>query len=684
MFKKFYTLICFSFLCCSTFSQSVTIKDDAHKLLPNSTSSSPYNLNYEYSYAQTIYLENEIQAEGTITALTYYFNGANLSHSDSLNVYIGKTNFDNLDKGINLIKDSAMKMVFKGTLSNPFISGSVTITLDTPFYYNGDSNLVIAVNELRAGSDTGFFSGFLKRIHGYKIRTNCVWDLNPINVTYVQSVPPQTFLSPSGNGTTADITIHGLTKLPCQSPQNVRFGNINDHSTRISWSPPDSGIVPPGYDVYFDTSINKPANSISPDSVNISGTQLVLNNLAPGTKYYAWVRSNCGLGNHSVYSLIDSFSTACTPTLIPTPAEPFDIFLPNCWSIASGKLNTQTQFTPLNEKINNLWHRGKYLNQGTGTNFCAKISLLYDSSREWLMSPAYNLGTSGNKNLEFDVALTKYSGNGFAALFPGDVLAVVVAPENGGYEWSSNNVVKIWYNGIYLSNTGTHITVPLNAYSGPVRVGFYVQRDPTTNAALDLFIDNVQVTGLMPVTLLSFTGQKQDNRNLLQWRTATEQNNRGFELQRSTSGTAFRSIAFVPTKANGGNSTGQLIYQFADKKPLASGSYYRLKQVDFDGKSTLSNVVFIKGDNVTELSISGLYPNPTQSQLNVVLQSPTTQKVELVISDIAGKVVQQQTLQLQKGENNNVVNVAGLAKGIYVVKVVCANGCESVSKFVKE
>ena len=71
--------------------------------------------------------------------------------------------------------------------------------------------------------------------------------------------------------------------------------------------------------------------------------------------------------------------------------------------------------------------------------------------------------------------------------------------------------------------------------------------------------------------------------------------------------------------------------------------------------------------------------------LNVLLQSPEVQKVEVLITDLAGKTVLQQSLQLQKGDNNKTVNVAALAKGTYVVKVICADGCEAaVSKFVKQ
>ena len=85
------------------------------------------------------------------------------------------------------------------------------------------------------------------------------------------------------------------------------------------------------------------------------------------------------------------------------------------------------------------------------------------------------------------------------------------------------------------------------------------------------------------------------------------------------------------------------------------------------------------------MTLLALFPNPTHQLLNIVLEAPAVQQVQIVITDIAGKIVYQQTLELAKGTNNEVMNVAGLAKGTYVVKIICADGCEgAVSKFVKQ
>lgn len=75
----------------------------------------------------------------------------------------------------------------------------------------------------------------------------------------------------------------------------------------------------------------------------------------------------------------------------------------------------------------------------------------------------------------------------------------------------------------------------------------------------------------LPVTLLSFSGYKDGSRNQLSWITASELNNRGFEVQRSTDGVNYTAIGFLNSLANGGNSNDQLSYRFTDNTP-AGGS----------------------------------------------------------------------------------------------------------------
>jgi hypothetical protein len=188
----------------------------------------------------------------------------------------------------------------------------------------------------------------------------------------------------------------------------------------------------------------------------------------------------------------------------------------------------------------------------------------------------------------------------------------------------------------------------------------------------------------LPVTLLSFTAERFGNLNKLRWSTATEINNAGFEIERSYDGQKFTKISYTTTKANNGNSTSLTQYEYNDERRTNGNTYYRIRQVDKDGKGTLSNVVLIKG-KVDVVSLIRLYPNPAREKMNVVVATPGNEKINIVITDLAGKIVSQQQVQSVAGENLVSVNTSRLTGGSYLLKVVCNNGCESaISKFIKE
>ena len=700
MSKQFYLFILSTLLFTSVFSQSISIADSAKQV---GGSASPYATANDYSYGQTIYLQSEIQGSGNITALTYYYDWSSLSNSDSLLIFIGNTNKQYFDFD-ELVLTSSMQKVFQGKLSNYTIPGPVKIILDNPFYYNGSGNLVIAVNEKRPGNSfisstsTDWYQGYQGNIRN-KQRAHTLSDLNLMDPYIVETKPSGTYIGASGSGTIANVTLHGLTPLPCQSPRKVRFTNINHNNATVVWSAPRNATSTTKYDLYFSLNQTEPTAATTLSFQNIADTFQLITGLQPTTNYKVWVRSNCGAGLTSIWTLLDSFTTICAPTPIPTPTESFTTWLPNCWRTATGELSTSTQLTYAEYSASQYWSWREWRNVTGSTNF-APTGSFGDNSYRWLISPTYDIGNTGNKSLEFDIALTKNtsSSQGF---FDADDKVIAIISTDNGTTWATAKILRQWVYPTFIASAGQHIVIPLNSYSGLVRIAFYVSSQ-TLGSLSDIkrvFIDNVQISGSLPVTLLEFTGKKTSpqplsggegqylSANLLQWRTATEQNNRGFELQRSVNGIEFSTVSFVPSKANRGNSTNELSYTYTDRSPFAiHNCYYRLKQIDYDGKFTYSNIVFIQGEGVTQLSIASLYPNPTNERLNLLITSPNSDKqVTLLVADIAGKVVKQQTLQLQKGSNNQVVDVAGLAKGIYLIKLVCANGCEAgVSKFVKE
>ncbi|MCX6317228.1 MAG: T9SS type A sorting domain-containing protein [Bacteroidetes bacterium] len=106
---------------------------------------------------------------------------------------------------------------------------------------------------------------------------------------------------------------------------------------------------------------------------------------------------------------------------------------------------------------------------------------------------------------------------------------------------------------------------------------------------------------------------------------------------------------------------------------------------DLDGRSKLSNIVLIKGNKPTQLAISGIFPNPVSTEVNVLVDAPLREKVTLMIINASGKTVLQKVITIEAGSNTIPVNTSTLANGSYLVKLICNSNCESaVSKFVKQ
>lgn len=188
----------------------------------------------------------------------------------------------------------------------------------------------------------------------------------------------------------------------------------------------------------------------------------------------------------------------------------------------------------------------------------------------------------------------------------------------------------------------------------------------------------------LPVGLLSFNGYKDGNRNQLRWITSTEQNNLGFEVQRSLDGVNYSSIGFVNTLANGGNSSIQLNYAFTDNNVTGTKQFYRLRQADLSGGSKLSNIVVLKSDKPTLITIDGMFPNPATTVVNLMVSSPVKDKVTMTVVDMSGRTMIQRSLNVETGSNTLPVDVSGLAGGTYMVRMISSTGEVTTGKLVKQ
>jgi hypothetical protein len=188
----------------------------------------------------------------------------------------------------------------------------------------------------------------------------------------------------------------------------------------------------------------------------------------------------------------------------------------------------------------------------------------------------------------------------------------------------------------------------------------------------------------LPVSLFTFSGYKEGNHNLLKWSTASEQNNKGFEIERSTDGVNYSSVGFVPSQSISGNSNSKLNYSFIDNSPQGDKQYYRLRQIDFNNNEKLSNIILIKGTQPKEFTLDAVFPNPAKTLLNVFVNSPKHENILLQAIDINGRVLQQKSITVDTGFNTVSFDVSSLSNGVYLLKVMSSAGETKVSRFIKQ
>jgi hypothetical protein len=185
---------------------------------------------------------------------------------------------------------------------------------------------------------------------------------------------------------------------------------------------------------------------------------------------------------------------------------------------------------------------------------------------------------------------------------------------------------------------------------------------------------------ILPIKLTSFTGEQREAINKLMWTTVSEDNNAGFEIQRSADGINFSRLGFVASRGEY-NYDGEQHYSFEDERPEAMTNYYRLKQIDRNDQFSFSKTISIAGAGVNEVKMVTLYPNPVMNVLYVKLEAPTSEHATATVIDATGKVVMRQPLPLTKGANEFEMSVSALPQGTYYLKIGCEKGCESAGQF---
>jgi len=252
-------------------------------------------------------------------------------------------------------------------------------------------------------------------------------------------------------------------------------------------------------------------------------------------------------------------------------------------------------------------------------------------------------GTFGNE----DTQLAPDATGTFTGLVSGTTLFFYSIPYAGN-NVSSESGKPIWIEAIVTNPAGTQ-----------------------TNSTVKQIFNGC---GTLPVSLKNFNAAQRSGKALLTWDTDLENNNDGFEVERRSAGNSqYQKIGFVDSKAPGGTGSAYS-YSFDDNEALSKGvTYYRLRQVDLDGRATYSEVKAVRTGNGGLLTIS-IYPNPSRGTANVTIPE-SAGKMDVSLDDYTGKSVQRWSgISVRNLQLNN------MRPGIYMLRINFRESGETITE----
>lgn len=213
--------------------------------------------------------------------------------------------------------------------------------------------------------------------------------------------------------------------------------------------------------------------------------------------------------------------------------------------------------------------------------------------------------------------------------------------------------------------SATAVTFRIYAYNAGATTGTWGPGDALTGN--DLTINGT--AAILPVELKTVKVSKKNAAAQLSWQTATENNNSHFDIERSNDGVKFSKLNDVK-----GHGTTNIVqdYTFTDDAPLKNINYYRLLQVDFDGKETIPKTVSINFDGKGQ-GKAKVYPTLVKDVVNIELAQDT--KAEISMRDLMGRVI---ITQNTEGVANTSLNISNLNSGMYLLSIRSNDGVETV------
>ena len=385
-----------------------------------------------------------------------------------------------------------------------------------------------------------------------------------------------------------------IREIPsCVAPTGVSVGNVTESSVEVSWT---AGSVST---VLWDVSI-VPSGDSPVIGAGTNSNPETFSGLTANTDYDVYVRDICAVGDSSTWVGPIPFTTLCG-VYTPDYLEEFGTYMPDCWEEAQGLLTSSATLTPGGSD----WTYDGFAN--SGTTGAARVNIWTTDQDEWLISPSIDL-TGGPFQLEYDVALTTYSGTGATTMDADDSLVVVISTDNGA-TWSNTNMLQVYTNGSEPSNSGQREYIDLSGYTGVVKFGLYASSTQDLSVDNNAYIDNFLVTALCMPTNGTDVQTACDSYTWIDGNTYTASNNTATYIMPGANANGCDSIitldlTIVNTPVNATTTNGSAIT--AD----ATGASYQWLDCNngnaiIPGETAQTFVAPLSGNYAVEVSNAG-------------------------------------------------------------------------------
>lgn len=207
--------------------------------------------------------------------------------------------------------------------------------------------------------------------------------------------------------------------------------------------------------------------------------------------------------------------------------------------------------------------------------------------------------------------------------------------------------------------------IPLDIIASGLTVGntYVLMIDGYAGNNCDFTIQGWDATGILPVELAELSGITFSDKNVISWKTISEQNNDYFRVLRSYDGVLFEPIAQLD---GAGNSNQILTYQSADYEIRTGIVYYQLDQVNFDGGTEKSEIITLDR-NAKDIGLISIYPNPSETQITVEVNVSNNEGSLITIENLEGRLFKTHRIN-EHGMYKIQFDISDLERGIYIVR----------------